>query len=245
MIQQPQDGALAAVGSALTGPLASCRHLLAPAGAPDIVSASSLLAKDRLGDALEGYAANFPGADRRAIVSMWASWYLGVFIPPAMASCLVLSKRPALGLADIGLHLAPAGHVGAVHFRDLVAEPAPDDVLARIEPLIDHLSVFTSAVAAFGPSAKLIWGSAASYAEWTASAVATGTGPADLVDCLLKTRLLPSGRANPFFDRLRTVEEDGVAVRRRRVCCLRYQLPGVPGCGSACPLPEGRTDTPS
>ncbi len=32
----------------------------------------------------------------------------------------------------------------------------------------------------------------------------------------------------------------GIGHGRRRVCCLRYALPGVPGCGMVCPLPEGR-----
>lgn len=244
MIEEPHDGVLAAVGSVLTGALAPCRHLLAPAGA-GIVSASSVLAAAQLAAVLDRYGDGFPGADRRAVVSMWASWYLGVLIPPSMAACLTLSKAPALGMADIGLHLAPAGHVAAVQFRRLSDTPTPGDRLARLEPLIDHVADVVAALTEFGPSAKLLWGSAATYAEWTASAIAAEAGSPELPDLLLKSQMLPSGRKNPLFDRLRTVEEDGVTVSRRRVCCLRYQLPGMPGCGASCPLPEGRTDTPS
>jgi ferric iron reductase protein FhuF len=39
---------------------------------------------------------------------------------------------------------------------------------------------------------------------------------------------------------VRRVEEDGQMIQRRKLCCLRYMLPGVASCGNRCALPSQR-----
>ena len=51
---------------------------------------------------------------------------------------------------------------------------------------------------------------------------------------------LPDGSANPFLGCLRHDVEGEETVCRRKVCCLRYLLPGIPSCGELCALPAQR-----
>ena len=48
---------------------------------------------------------------------------------------------------------------------------------------------------------------------------------------------------NPMFGAVCYPLESGEPVRRRKICCLRYLLPGDEGCGSLCPLLKVRTQT--
>ncbi len=94
-----------------------------------------------------------------------------------------------------------------------------------------------------GISAKLAWNNAAVYIDYAFNA--TDHAPRDgddhwpsrpLFDC----PQLSNGTRNPFHGCLRHEMEEGAVQCRRKVCCLRYMLPGIPGCGELCALPELR-----
>ena len=57
---------------------------------------------------------------------------------------------------------------------------------------------------------------------------------------LLTTALTPDGARNPLHGMLRPSPLVAIEACQRRVCCLRYLLPGVADCGSLCPLPPAR-----
>jgi len=88
-------------------------------------------------------------------------------------------------------------------------------VSTHLTPLVDTLARQS------GLSRKVFWGNAAHYLEWIVRQL-----PGQNPDFALPT---------PMTDAIRYVEEDGLRVRRRKVCCLRDRIPGIEDCGSLCP----------
>jgi ferric iron reductase protein FhuF len=106
-----------------------------------------------------------------------------------------------------------------------------------------HAAPVIEAMATTGKvSPKLLWSNLAVYADWAirefgAEDQTLQAAALDLVTC----ETWPDGWRNPMSGQLRRENDtDGACFTRRKVCCLRYLLPGVPGCGMICPLPAGR-----
>lgn len=93
-------------------------------------------------------------------------------------------------------------------------------------------------------TARLLSSNAATILEWTLSQAGTdGAASGKVLQhgfAMLAAETLPQGRRNPLFEPVRYPLEGRVPTRRRRVCCLRYLLPGEENCGSLCPLPDVR-----
>jgi ferric iron reductase protein FhuF len=94
-----------------------------------------------------------------------------------------------------------------------------------------------------GISTKLAWNNAAVYIDYAFNT--TDRSPLEGDDPwpsrpLFDRPRLADGSRNPFHACLRHEFEAGVSHCRRKVCCLRYMLPGIPGCGELCALPELR-----
>lgn len=234
----PAQALFANLTAALTGELAGCAQIVLPPGAAT-VAARDLLESDRLAETLRVFGESHADADARAVASMWACWYLGVLVPPAVAACVLLDEAPAVAVDDIAFALTPAGAVSGVQFSE-----RPSDAgcrTTRLTAFLDgHLIPFTEVMAErCGLSRNLSWCNAAAYFAWTAAVLERQCGKPE-ASHFLGSATLGDGRPNPLHDRIRIVEEDGCAIPRRRVCCLRYLLPGVPGCGSVCPLPVVR-----
>lgn len=224
--------------AALTGELAGCAQIVLPPGS-GAVAARDLLEGDRLAETLRVFSESHASADARAVASMWACWYLGVLVPPAVAACVLLDDAPATTLEDVAFALTPAGAVAAVQFpaQARTAGRPTERLTAFLE---GHLIPFTEVMAErCRLSRNLVWCNAAAYFAWTAAVLERQCGRAE-GSRFLGSATFGDGQPNPLHDRIRTVEEDGCAIPRRRVCCLRYLLPGVPGCGSVCPLPAVR-----
>jgi ferric iron reductase protein FhuF len=109
-------------------------------------------------------------------------------------------------------------------------------------PLIEtHLGEAVSQLKAYGISAKLCWNNAAVYIDYALRLTAEGRAFEGSDLPFFTESCLPGGGVNPFRGCLQHVEEDGERVARRKVCCLRYMLPGIPSCGKLCALPAQRS----
>lgn len=235
----PEQALFANLTAALTGELAGCAQIVLPPGSATI-AARDLLDGERLAETLRLFGESHAGADARAITSMWTCWYLGVLVPPAVTACVLLDDAPALALEDIGLSLTLSGAVHAVRFT----APSGNGTacrMVRLRALLDsHLVPFAEAVAErCGLSRNLVWSNAAAYFAWTGAVLERQHGRAEATR-FLGEAAFADGLANPLHGRIRAVDDEGCSVARRRVCCLRYLLPGVPGCGAVCPLPAVR-----
>lgn len=188
------------------------------------------------------YLDRHPGVDRRAALSVWSMYYFShLVIGPAV---LWLVFRQAVPLApdalDLRLHPGTGLPETIIVRRPEVRAPAAslDDAL---QPLVfEHAAPLIARMAQNGLSHRLLWSNFAVYLDWIVRELG------DRVDYRLRDEGLAllerpewnDGRPNPLHGLL-TRDGEG-SFSRRRLCCLRYLLPGMPGCGMVCPLPSGR-----
>lgn len=198
------------------------------------------------GDTVEQLMARFEtshcGGDRRALVSMWTQWHFGLLIVPATAAILMLDRDLPLALDEIGIVPHETGRPDAFVLAEL-GTPNPAGA-RRFARLFDgHVAPLAANLAArFRVSPRLIWSNAAAIFEWTLQQMPDGARQAEAraeARDLLERRLDPAGQRNPMFDQVRYPLEQGEPVRRRKLCCLRYLLPGVADCDSLCPVRAG------
>ncbi|WP_435268022.1 siderophore-iron reductase FhuF [Shinella sp. BE166] len=208
------------------------------------VPLGDFLAGDGFSQTLDRYAEVHGSADRRAVASFWSLYYFSALTIP-----YVVARRaeitPPIALDEMTIAIGEDGlprAFGLPHEGDWSESKGLVDV---ITPLVDcHLA---RVVALFkektGIAPKLAWNNAAVYIDYAFNA--TDRSPAEGDDHWPSRQLfdcpqLANGSRNPFHGCLRHEMEEGAVHCRRKVCCLRYMLPGIPGCGELCALPELR-----
>jgi ferric iron reductase protein FhuF len=211
-------------------------------GAP-CLDGRRLLELATLRELIDRFAATQAGGDPRAVVSMWSQWHFSNVVVPATVAQL---------LAGVGLPLSLEEGRFALHENGCTAGVvvAPDRPLAPcraeagFEALIQgHLSPLIALLAGhFGVSAKLLWNNAAVSLAWSVQQCA-GDPRLDreglaAAQALLTAALTPAGRKNPLEGALRPSALTPMENCQRKICCLRYLLPGMADCGSFCPLPR-------
>lgn len=250
----PQDlGALLAPVAGGKYPWAAGMLRLSPPEGTDVLPCESLLDPAVMGGLFGRYGRRFGAADGRAVdgravASLWAAYYLGLLTIGGALAWLELRRSLPLGLAETALCLDPeTAEPRALILRDFGGAEA--GAQAAMTPAIrHHADPLIAAIARTGGlSARVAWGTAAGYLDWIIGEAGRLGDPARAAEgrVLLEAPTWPDGWRNPLRGTLRPVDEGGQRVMRRRVCCLRYALPGVGGCGVTCPLPEGRQPLPA
>lgn len=210
------------------------------------VPCRDLLEADVIERLMVRFAEVYPGGDRRALVSMWAQWHFGALIIPTTAAIVFLDRDLPVELDRVGVVLHEGGQTAAIIVPDDGASlpPRGADRFARlmaghVGPLIRHLA------GQFGVSPRLLWSNAADIFEWTLQEAATDdrANPGALAEgqALLHSKSDGDGLPNPMFGLIKYLPQDGETIRRRKVCCLRYLLPGIECCGGICPTPPKST----
>lgn len=225
---------LAELAARLPATLAPYAEAARPADGPAAYTGLRLLEPAGVDALLDRFGKNYPGADRRALASFWSQWHFGPAIIPATASLLLLGRALPVALDRIGLAQHADGRTEALLLPEAGGEGEGFEglIAGHLAPLIAVLAGCS------GVSARLLWTNAATTFEWTLRQCAGH--PA-----LRRTRFeealdLVGGEArrSPLAGLLRLPGD--MSEPRRRVCCLRYSLPGLPDCGVYCPLPPGR-----
>ncbi|MGE6786246.1 siderophore-iron reductase FhuF [Ensifer adhaerens] len=193
--------------------------------------------------ALDIYTEKSGASDRRAVASMWSLYYFSSLTIPYLVARVLDHQVLPVAFARMKVALAEDGlprTFGVATSGDW--QQADDsDIFATLAPLMQgHLREVVGYLKSVGGIApKLAWNNALVYIDYALRA--SGIEPLNAqADALIGSKSLPDGTPNPFFDCLRHEEEDGARVCRRKICCLRYLLPGVPSCGSLCALPSQR-----
>lgn len=230
-----------------TGDLAHARGKLV-VGDDDrpFVPAADLVRGPLLDDVLSRFGEPYEGGDPRAVASLWSQWYLGTLVVPSVAAGLLLGRVLPLALGEIDVALDDETARPAAFRLSHGGRRDPEvGAFARFEPLVRrHLAPLVEALAARGgPGRRALWGNAGRYLQWTLDEIEGMAGGPDAAAegrRLLDDPTDPHGRDNPLHDTVAYVEAGDGPRPRRRVCCLRFLLPGVEGCGDLCPLPEVR-----
>ncbi|WP_082475823.1 siderophore-iron reductase FhuF [Rhizobium sp. Leaf341] len=195
--------------------------------------------------ALDRYAQTHGGHDRRAVVSMWSLYYFAALTIPfivARRADYVLPidlDRMTIALADDGLPRA----FGLETEGDWSEGNRQEGVDGYVVPLVhQHLAAVVAALkSAAGLAPKLAWNNAAVYIDYAFNTTApTRDSDGWAARQLFEQPALADGTANPFRGCLRHEPAGETTVCRRKVCCLRYLLPGIPSCGALCALPSQR-----
>lgn len=198
------------------------------------------------------------GVDRRAVASYWSLYYFSALSIPYIVARRAALALPVsidemtIALADDGLPRA----FGLPHTGDWCEHGAPLDL---VRPLVSaHLGQAVAELKRHGGVApKLGWNNAAVYIDYAINATEpganAGAGPAAAgaedaatetdhwtARSLFEEKTFADGSPNPFHGSLRHELAGGQVQCRRKVCCLRYLLPGIPSCGELCALPAQR-----
>lgn len=229
-----------------TGDHAWCgEKLLLSSDMPDGLPLPVFFEADRFGATLDRFASARAAPDRRAATSFWSLYYFS-----ALAIPFIVARRAGWALparfADMTISVDDEGLPRAF---GVPAEgdwlEGEEDLPGMVQPLVEeHLATAVLLLKERGGMApKLAWNNAAVYIDYALNATAAGEAGADdpwSARSLFECPAFADGRKNPFLGCLRHEEIEGTMHCRRKVCCLRYMLPGIPGCGELCALPEMR-----
>ncbi len=198
---------------------------------PDCARACHLGETGAFDRALGAFAAAYDEPDRAALVSLWSMYYLAALVVPPTAALLCRDHVLPVGFAEIGVAI---GASGLAAFR-LPDGGCPADLRGcrRFDTLVEgHLAPFVTLCAARANlSTRVFWSNAAVMLDWVLGELRAAE---TLPEARAEAEALLAGHAGAcrLAHPLR-IEADG--TRTRRVCCLRYRLPGVADCGSLCP----------
>lgn len=236
-------GPLRSYGEAvvLAGPIAQgAAHLpVAGFGTPAIDTAFDA--------ALRVMARHYAGADRRVVASVWARHYFSALLPAPLAALALRHHALPLhrAICVVDQHGIPTQlqvpHPGETQCHASASARFGGLLEHHLRPLIDTLSRVS------GVSARLLWANAGAVTAEVfrhAPALLQPGMPATRATLeadaawLMDTRIRADGSANPLHAPMRahSVTRDGVTstLWLRRMCCLRYRLPGFDLCGD-CP----------
>ncbi|MGU3466780.1 siderophore-iron reductase FhuF [Methylobacterium sp. C33D] len=212
-----------------------------------------------------GFGAAFQTADPRVRVSYWSQFYLAALATPALTALLRLGRPLPLAFDAVSLELDGAGRPCRFRLPAdgpaCAACPAPGLtglVEAHLRPFVELCH------ARCGIAPRVLWGNAAVILDYVARELGDGAGPGtacasacptacsaaqsaaraaaraaacDDVAACLGWRAGPACARSPLESPLAQALCPGASgCRRRRVCCLRHRLPGVPSCGALCPV---------
>ena len=237
---------LSGLATLFSGDLARYRNVLVAADDPrEAISGVEFLQPQTLSALMARFRPHFAAADQRGLASIWANQYFMRLFPPVISAALLLDQRMPLQLEQLSIIVDSEG-LPLVFKLPGPCEPlpSPQNPFERFAHLLDdNLQPFIQALCAHtGVSAKVLWSNAGNYFEaWLGQLQKRSDQPQLLLDGerLLSTAQRPDGSRNPLYAPIRYIDiehADGQVRpwRQRRMCCIRYVLPGVELCPN-CP----------
>jgi ferric iron reductase protein FhuF len=201
---------------------------------PGTQSLSTLRSRAAFDAVIDGFGRPFGPADRRAVVSLWTQSYLAALIIPYFTALSRLGQALPIAFDRTGFECDEAGTISRFLLSD--AEPPLAGSEAALVPLVDeHLRPFFDLCHAHsGVSRRVLWTNAGVAADVTLRALNLDAGLAAPIAAQAEACL--SRCDADAFGRCPLAQAFAAGERRRRVCCMRYRLPGIASCGAACPV---------
>ncbi|MEZ7520970.1 siderophore-iron reductase FhuF [Burkholderia vietnamiensis] len=198
--------------------------------------------RDALLDAMVRHYGGDPARHARALISQWSKYYFGRAAPAAVATALTLG-RP-LDMAPRRTFVAlDDGMPGALYFApDALGAPC-DAPAPRYAGLLAHLHAVIELLAEIGRvTPRVLWSNAGNLLDHLFGMYRTLPCVADPVRdaCWLFGASCVDGEPNPLRMPVRDAVPRSALLptpfRARRVCCLRYEIPGETRLCASCPL---------
>lgn len=219
------------------GSLAQFAGSLAFHDDPESITASALGDRDTFDALLTRFGQDYPDADRRAVASFWSQHYFARLTIALTAFCLAAPRPLALELTALQVRFCPAkGTPLCFHLR---CGGATRSSHALVKAIYDEQVAGTVAAVKqhTGLSARLLWENAGCYGIWALGEIARSQPSlAQAANLLLHDASWPRA-ACAMLPHLKHAARDNRNCTRR-VCCLRYCLPGVARCLGTCPLAD-------
>lgn len=238
----------------LSGPLAPLRGQLR-FGAPQAEPGQQLLRADQLTEHAHQLAAAmrglYAGDDARALLSQWSKRYLSIVLRPAVLAAL-LGQRPLLMPLPACTLALQDGVPVALWLPADSAQASNLSAAVRYRSLcVEHLApLFQALAATVRISQRVLWCNAGNQIEALLSNAhqwsdAGARAAADAAYLFESPGFFELEQANPLRRPVRYLATASAhlanPLRTRRVCCLRYLLPGEALC-SSCPLLHGLSE---
>ncbi|KFG97331.1 iron reductase [Burkholderia paludis] len=198
--------------------------------------------RDAVLDAMVRHYGGDPARHARALMSQWSKYYFGRAAPAGVVAALTLG-RPLDMTPERTFVALDDGMPAALYFaNDALGAPC-DDPASRYAGLIAHLGAVIDLLAAMGRvTPRVLWNNAGNLLDYLLDvyrSLPCVADPARDAGWLFGPTCV-DGEPNP----LRTPVRDAVPrspllptpFRARRVCCLRYEIPGETQLCGSCPL---------
>jgi ferric iron reductase protein FhuF len=233
---------IASLAPLFSGPLADYgENLQLASDEQQAIAGSQLFQPDYFAEFIRDLAAQHGSDDLLALTSIWSKRYF-CFLAPAVAANLLLQRELPIALSDVGVALSAAGKPLGLHLPHEGGPLPPCSPFERFSTLIQgHLEPVIEVMASVSnASPRLFWSNAGNLFEFATTQterhpLAT-TGCSAPARAVLENRLRHDGRRNPLFAPVYYKDVGASEPQRlRRICCIRYRLPGIGYC-SSCPL---------
>jgi ferric iron reductase protein FhuF len=178
-------------------------------------------------------------AHARALLSQWSKYYFGFAATAGFVAAARL-RRPLAMSSETTHVVLRDGLPVALYFAHDALQPVETDPARRYAPLVEHLNAVIESLCAMTKIApRVLWSNAGNLLDYlfeqcaalfdTAADAAWLFGP-----------LGADGEANPLRMPLRDSKPRSACLpnpfRARRVCCVRYEIPGETQLCGRCPL---------
>ena len=175
----------------------------------------------------------------RALLSQWTKYYFGFTATAGFVSAALL-RRPLAMSVDKTYVVLRDGLPVAAYFAHDALQPIEGDPALRYAPLVEHLaSVIETLCAMTRIAPRVLWSNAGNLLDYLFEQCAP---QADLSDDIawLFGPLAADGEANPLRVPVRLAKPRAASLPNpfsaRRVCCVRYEIPGETQLCGRCPL---------
>ncbi|BAO91580.1 siderophore-iron reductase FhuF [Caballeronia cordobensis] len=172
----------------------------------------------------------------RALLSQWSKYYFGLAAPAGVAAARLLG-RPLDMAPERTFVVLKEGMPAALHVDAGALQPVDAAPARRYESLIAHLESVIGTIAGMAKIApRVLWSNAGNLLDYLLA-----NCPSILSDADQDAEwLFRSDDANPLRTPIRDATPRSPLLpnpfRARRVCCVRYEIPGETQLCASCPL---------
>lgn len=175
----------------------------------------------------------------RALLSQWTKYYFGFAATAGFVAAAVLRRPLAMSPHTTSVVLRDGLPV-ALHIARDALQPPDDDPARRYAPLVAHLNTVIGNLCAMTKIApRVLWSNAGNLLDYLFEQCAPHLDLSDDAAWLFGP-LGVDGEANPLRLPIRQATPRAACLPNpfsaRRVCCVRYEIPGETQLCGRCPL---------
>jgi len=199
--------------------------------------------RNALLDAMVRHYGGDPGLHARALLSQWSKYYFGLAAPAGILAARLLRRPLDMSPGRTRLVLREGMPV-ALHFAADALKPRTGNTALNYAGLIEHLDAVIEMLAGMTRIApRVLWSNVGNLLDYLMEQCALLPGEADDhsdAAWLFGSSLGENGEPNPLRMPIRQMKPRSALLpnpfRARRVCCVRYEIPGETQLCSSCPL---------